>query len=321
MEPSLISIILPTYNGERFLRQQLDSIFSQTYQNFELIVVDDASTDSTVEILESYSGRKNFQYHVNTANLGFIENFDAAMKLAKGEFIAPCDQDDIWLAEKLEVLVAAINDHLLVYSNSELIDENDNRIGNDLKQLLKINFISGANYRAFYYSNCVTAHTMLFRRELLNYIKTLPTSVYHDHWLAFIACRLGAIQAVDRKLVLYRRHDSSVTTTVKKKKFTGNPLAYLRAKADRQSLRNQNKLQKLKDFQSFNSRINNPDPELDTIIRELAKFDHYFFNRRIFSILNKGQDEYFAISRKHRRRLVLEECFGRKFYQYIPVTL
>lgn len=321
MTKPLVSIILPTYNGERFLKQQLDSIFSQTCQDFEVIVADDGSADSTVNILQTYAGRKNFHYYVNPGNMGFIQNFCRAMKRAKGQYLAPCDQDDVWLPGKVETLLAEAGDHMLVYSNSELVDEDEKPLGKDLRQSLRINFISGNNHRAFYYSNCVAAHTMLFRRELLNYIDSLPESVYHDHWLAFIASRLGTIHAVDKKLVLYRRHVSSVTTTVKKKKFTGNPAAYLRAKADRQSRRNQSKLQKLKDFQAFNQKINKPDTELDVIIAELEKFDRYFFNRKIFSILNKRHEEYFAISRKGHFGLVMEECLGRRFYRYIPVTL
>lgn len=243
------------------------------------------------------------------------------MKQAKGKYIAPCDQDDVWLPNKLKTLLAEVNDHLLVYSNSELVDEHETPLGKDLKQSLKINFISGNNHRAFYYGNCVAAHTMMFRRELLEHIDTLPETVYHDHWLAFIASRLGTIHCVDKKLVLYRRHDSSVTKTVKKKKIPASPIAYLRAKADRQSLRNQNKLKKLKDFQAFNRKINQADAELDEVIAELEKFDQTFFNRKIFSILNKRHDEYFAISRKGHLGMALEESVGRKFYQYVPVTL
>ena len=71
----------------------------------------------------------------------------------------------------------------------------------------KINFISGHNHRAFYYTNCVAAHSMLFYRELLAYLDTLPGSIYYDQWLTCIACRLGTIHAADKKLVLYRRHD------------------------------------------------------------------------------------------------------------------
>lgn len=317
----LVSIVLPSYNGERFLEKQLDSIFAQSCQDFELIVTDDVSTDNTVAILQRYVQRENFHYSVNRQNLGFIQNFCQALKRARGQYIAPCDQDDIWLPHKLETLLANAGENLLIYSNSKLVDEQERPLGKSLRESLKVNFISGNNHRAFYYANCVAAHTMLFRRELLEYIDSLPESVYHDHWLAFMASRLGSIRAVDEELVLYRRHASSVTTTVKKKRFSGNLLAYLRAKADRQSQRNQSKLQKLRDFQSFNQRIGRPDGELDTIISELEKFDSYFFSRRIFSILSRHKAEYFAISRKGRFVLMMEESLGRKFYRYLPVTL
>lgn len=320
MSSPLVSIVLPTYNGERYLAKQLDSIYSQSCQDFEVIVADDVSTDGTVKVLDKYKQHNNFQYSINQKNLGFIKNFSQAVMKARGKFIAPCDQDDIWHAHKLQTLIDNAGEHLLVYSNSELIDENDQPLGRSLKDSLKINFVSGNPYRAFYYANCVAAHTMLFRRELIDYINDMPESVYHDHWLAFIASRLGTIQAIDEKLVQYRRHDSNVTVSVKKKKITGNIFSYLKEKADRQSQRNKDKLLKLRDFQSFLIRVDHSDALLDSLIEEYGKFDTVFFNRRIHSILKQRQEEFFAISRKGKTGLVMEECMGRKFYQYIPIT-
>ncbi|MDH5444328.1 MAG: glycosyltransferase family 2 protein [Gammaproteobacteria bacterium] len=320
MSTPLVSIILPTYNGEAFLENQLDSIFEQSFKDFEIIVSDDGSSDSTTEIINTWKNRKNFRYSINQKNIGFIQNFCQAAKRAEGKYIVPCDQDDVWLPHKLQILIDSINDHLLIYSNSRLIDEQEQPLGKSLKESLKVNFISGNNHRAFYYANCVAAHTMMFHRDLLQYIDTLPETVFHDHWLAYVASRLGSIKALDDELVLYRRHGSSVTTTTKKKRFTGNLFSYLKAKADRQFERNQNKITKLRTFQAFNQKIAKPDSELDVLIEELSRFDEYFFNKQIFSILNRSKDDYFAISCKGKMKLMMEECFGRKFYQYIPMT-
>ena len=137
MEP-LISIALCTYNGSRFLEKQVMSILNQTYKNIELIVVDDCSTDNTFEIIKQLS----FQYpqikpYRNPKNLGFNKNFEKAISLSTGAYIAISDQDDIWLKDKLQRLYDHIGDKWLVFSNSEWVDEDENKLG---RQILASNF-------------------------------------------------------------------------------------------------------------------------------------------------------------------------------------
>ena len=92
----LISVALCTYNGERYLREQLNSLFSQTYSNMEIVAVDDASTDRTVDLLREYERRDaRLRVVVNTRNIGFIRNFERAISLCNGVLIAPCDPDDV----------------------------------------------------------------------------------------------------------------------------------------------------------------------------------------------------------------------------------
>lgn len=119
----MISIAMATYNGEKYLREQLDSILAQTIQDFELIVCDDCSTDSTVQILNEYVEKDSrIKVFVNAKNLGFRKNFEKAIGLCKGEYIALSDQDDIWMTEHLELLVDNIQNKDLIAGNSELID-------------------------------------------------------------------------------------------------------------------------------------------------------------------------------------------------------
>ena len=106
-----VSIAIATYNGATFLREQLDSLYNQTVQPDEIFVSDDCSNDGTVEILEEYHRTKGLKYTVNEHNLGFNKNFENALKNTTGEFIMICDQDDIWMPEKVEVLLKAIKKH------------------------------------------------------------------------------------------------------------------------------------------------------------------------------------------------------------------
>ena len=137
-----VSVIIASYNGASYIRAQLESIAAQTLQPEEIIVQDDCSSDDTVEIVRSYLSRLPIRLHVNPENLGYVRNFESALAKAQGEYIALCDQDDIWEPHKLETLVNAIGNKSLVYSDSYLIDAQGKSIGKTLSQKLRNRFIA-----------------------------------------------------------------------------------------------------------------------------------------------------------------------------------
>ena len=98
----MISLAMPTYNGSKFLRKQLDSIYEQTLIPDEIVVVDDCSTDNTRDILEEYKMTRGLKYYVNEKNLGYNKNYVKAIMLCNGDYILLCDQDDVWLPNKVE---------------------------------------------------------------------------------------------------------------------------------------------------------------------------------------------------------------------------
>src|SRR5271155_1786606 len=107
-EVPLVSIVLGTYNGEAFIKEQILSVLAQTYTSFEVIAIDDGSSDGTVSILREYAARdQRIRVIANERNLGFVRNFEKGCSLAKGKFIALCDQDDYWFPEKVAKMVAA----------------------------------------------------------------------------------------------------------------------------------------------------------------------------------------------------------------------
>ena len=123
---TLVSIAMCTYNGEKYLRGQLDSIIGQTYKNLEIIIVDDGSKDATMHILNTYASIDNrIKIFQNEKNLGFVQNFSKAISLCNGDFIALADQDDIWKKNKIEVFINEIGENTLIYSDAQLMDEND----------------------------------------------------------------------------------------------------------------------------------------------------------------------------------------------------
>ncbi|MGD9842922.1 MAG: glycosyltransferase family 2 protein [Steroidobacteraceae bacterium] len=207
---ALVSIPLCTYNGKRFLAAQLDSLLNQTHANLEVLAFDDGSQDGTVEILLDYAGRDaRLRVHVNPLNLGFRANFLQAIRACGGEFIAPCDQDDIWLPEKLTALIECIGDRALAYCNSRLVDATAASLHARVSDY--VTMIDGDNPAPFAFGNCVSGHAMMFHSRLLAKLSTIPSEFFHDWWIAAVAASSGGIVYCDRELVWYRQHGENVT--------------------------------------------------------------------------------------------------------------
>lgn len=218
MERPLVSVVLCSYNGAGFLGSQIDSILSQTWQPLELVISDDASTDDTPSILKNYETHPSVRIFYQEQNLGLGRNFDFAAAQAKGKLIAFSDQDDIWVKDKIEKLVNAMDDRPLVYSDSWLVDEKAQGLGKKLSDLKRM--YSGDDSRGYILYSCVWGHGMLITRELLEKSQPIPAEVHHDIWLAFQAFLHGGIKYLDEPLTLYRQHNSSSSITIPQKQRT-----------------------------------------------------------------------------------------------------
>jgi glycosyltransferase involved in cell wall biosynthesis len=236
---SLVSIALCTYNGGKYLREQLDSLMAQTYRWHELIVVDDGSTDDTMSILHEYvRSDPRISLHQNVTKLGPNDNFFKAMSLCSGEFIAPCDQDDIWLPEKLEALLSTIGSHALAYCDSELISSTGQSLGIKISHLSSM--ISTTDPSCFVFHNCVSGHALLIRRDVFRIADVVPERFNYDWWLAAIAASIGGVIYTDKPLVKHRQHSANTTNTFsiqhplhKKRKVKGYKLIAQRNTAQR----------------------------------------------------------------------------------------
>lgn len=214
MGSPLISVVMCTWNGARYLEEQINSILSQAYRPIEIIVSDDASTDGTAEILRKYMDNPLFRIFFQTENLGLSANFSFAAGKTGGEFIAFSDQDDIWLDHKLDTLYKSIGDYQLAYSNSELVDETGKSMNKTTADIRKM--YSGIDGRSYIFYSVVWGHGMLVRRSLLLDSLPVPAPVHHDVWLAFKALVSGGIVYVDEVLTMYRQHSYSSSKTVRR---------------------------------------------------------------------------------------------------------
>jgi glycosyltransferase involved in cell wall biosynthesis len=212
---------MATYNGEKFISEQIESILNQTLKPDEIVISDDASTDQTLKILLEYQKQYPNLIKVisNKNNAGFVKNFERALLNVTGDFIALSDQDDVWVPEKLqeEYNILEKNPNVgLVFSDLELVDEHLNKIGTSMWKLHKWQldgYIKGVDFfENILRSNRVTGCTIMIRKSVIaNLIPFYNRINLHDYWLALGASLLSDVFAIDRQLVLYRQHSSNQT--------------------------------------------------------------------------------------------------------------
>lgn len=204
----LISVVMATFNGEKYLQEQVDSLLAQNYPNLEFIFVDDASTDRTWELLSSYAATdKRILLIQNKLNQGYRKTFETGILKSQGEFIALSDQDDYWLPSKITELVNVIGDNSLVYSDSELVDSSGNLMGKKMSDLKRqIAYSSPLMYTLGAWA---PGHSMLFRKDLLSFALPVVDFVTHDYLIGFAATCANGIAYLPKPLVHYRQHDTN----------------------------------------------------------------------------------------------------------------
>jgi glycosyltransferase involved in cell wall biosynthesis len=211
-----ISVALCTYNGERFLPQQLASIQQQTRLPDEVVVCDDQSTDRTVEMVRAFAGSVSFpvRIFVNERNLGFAANFARAIGLCEGDLIALSDQDDIWYPIRLERSEQEFIAHPeagLVFSDGDVIDDRDQLVGTRLWSYfgfagdVRERLLAG-DYTVVVKNRFVTGATVMFRSELRQGCLPIGTGWIHDEWIVAITAAVAELRPIELPLIRYRKH-------------------------------------------------------------------------------------------------------------------
>jgi len=212
----LVSVAMATYNGADHLREQLDTIYAQTWRNLEVVVTDDASSDGTRAILDEYAVHRGLRFTANCERLGVLKNFERAISLCRGDYIALADQDDLWQPQKIDRLVSEIDEHTLIYCNNQDFIEpaGERRLSSTFDHVFRFARVHGTGKPTRYLlaANWVVGHCLLFKRELVRHALPIPPHQrHHDGWLALVASMLGGIKYLDERLQIYREHPKSVT--------------------------------------------------------------------------------------------------------------
>ncbi len=242
----VIEVLLATYNGARFLREQIDSVLAQQDIDLRILARDDGSGDETPSILKEYAAQHPDRFRViptDTPTGSAQRNFHQLLLASTADYVAFCDQDDVWLPHKLQHTVRRMQQleaqhdtstPVLISTDLRVVNEMLQTIAPSLWQQNSIGNAAKPPLGQLLSDNTVTGCTALLNRALVEHMQEMPPAVLmHDHWAALIAASTGAIAGIDETTVLYRQHSSNVVGAV----ATRSPLQKLQRLFGRSAVR------------------------------------------------------------------------------------
>ena len=217
MEPK-VHIVLASYNGEKFLRQQVETLAAQTYKNLSVEICDDGSSDGTVELAKKLCREYPFlSLHINEKNLGYVMNFLEGIKRSRADYIMLCDQDDLWMEDKVEITLKAMQEQeertknvpVLVYTDAMNFESETGKDLGSFHENSHLNTKKVDTAHLFMENKCIGC-TIMMNRAILPYLRELPEEIrVHDWWLALICSHFGAIGYLPEATLMYRQHEGN----------------------------------------------------------------------------------------------------------------
>lgn len=261
-----VSIVMCTYNGESFLREQLDSLVNQTYPIYELIVQDDKSTDSTLSILREYQIKYSeikIDIYVNSEQLGYRRNFLTAYQKATGDLIASCDQDDIWDLSKIDILVNEIVGYSFIFHNSVMFNESK-----EWGPLFSENIGDYSHPIVSLFVPRSMGHQLMFKKEILPLLKLFENcNLSYDYFLNTLCGCLMKIKYIDKSLVYWRRHNTA-STYLDKTGSNNKIVGYCKAIC---SLFNHLNRETTRRYFALYTQLEFPDREINELIKYMSE--------------------------------------------------
>jgi glycosyltransferase involved in cell wall biosynthesis len=227
MEDPTIDILLPTYNGEKFIKEQIESVLNQSYENWRLLVRDDGSSDNTIEMVRDYATKypqKIIFIEDDKSHLGACLSFAQLLNHSTSDYIMFCDQDDIWQTDKIEITLKKMlelektYDHpILVHTDVKVVDENLNILRDSFWRYQRVNpDLKSLNHLLI--QNNVTGCAMMINQRLKEISLPIPTeAIMYDWWIGLVASTFGVIEYIKKPTAHYRQHTQCDTGA---KKYT-----------------------------------------------------------------------------------------------------
>lgn len=289
------------------MQEQLDSLLAQTYKPLEIIISDDGSSDSTRRIIEHFSDANPGRVKLveNSERQGLNNNFMNAYRSAAGEYIFPCDQDDIWKQDKVERLISEIGDSDMIYSDSILISESGSELHKRRSDI--VNMVTESELIYFIFGNCVAGHSMMFRRSLLDVMYPYDAQVPNDWWITWAATCRNGIRYLDWGSVYYRQHESNVSDPLRKRRGgrKRDSLAKNRARIEWMGLLRDSKFISARDRKMVEHLVGLYQRRFDNLFLDLDMFSFHYQNRKKL---------YFSLRKSPAKilRNIVKESIGLK---------
>ncbi len=212
----MLSVVMATFNGGRFIHEQIASILPQLSVGDELIVSDDGSSDNTLQEIANFTDSR-IRLVRNTGPHGVVPNFENALRMVKGDVVFLCDQDDVWAPNKVELCMKALEHSDLVVHDLLFVDSEGNRSAGGFFESRN----SGSGFWKNLYKNSFMGSCMAFKKYILDFALPFPKDIlWHDMWIGLVAERKGRTTFIPERLLYYRRHGSNVSPTGDKSSFT-----------------------------------------------------------------------------------------------------
>ncbi|SNR49456.1 glycosyltransferase family 2 protein [Flavobacterium sp. ov086] len=207
----MVSVCIATYNGEKYIKEQINSILVQLKLEDEIVVSDDGSSDNTLKIIKEFEDPRILIVK-NYSKKGVNHNFQNALKNAKGDYVFLADQDDVWLPNKVETCVNELKTYDLVVSNCIVTDDSNNIVQNSYFQVAK----SGKGFFKNFYRSSYLGCCLAFRKEILKEILPMPENLllFHDWWFGFISELCYKVKFIETPCMYYRRHNETNSNTL-----------------------------------------------------------------------------------------------------------
>lgn len=227
----MIDILMATYNGEKYITEQIDSIINQSYSDWQLIISDDCSSDNTVNIIKKYQSEypDKIFLHENAIRSGSAKaNFYRLLSYIDNDYVMFADQDDVWLPEKISITLAMMQTYekiygshnpVLVHTDLYVVDGVLNMVYDSLFDMQNMNYTRN-NFNNILVQNIVTGCTVMINKALVRHLFEIPVkSVMHDMWLALVAAAFGKVVFLNHPTILYRQHGNNAEGAKNVKSF------------------------------------------------------------------------------------------------------
>lgn len=266
-----VEILMATYNGENYIEEQIESLFNQTYTNWNLLIRDDGSKDRTIEILEKLEKQYPDKIKLLRDSKGGLkakDNFLELLRNSKENYIMFCDQDDVWLPNKIEITLKKMlkveEGPTLIHTDLKVVDKNLNIISNSFWKFQNIN-PSRKAYNYLIVQNNITGCTMMINRELANLSNSeFPNGLMHDWVIGIIASLKGKIEYIKESTILYRQHGNNDVG----------------AKGYSQTI-----LKKIKNFKKIKNEIYKINDQLEIIVKNI-EINDFELQKKINQFIN-----------------------------------